>query len=777
MKTSLNGSLAVALLCSMLVACGGSGSDSPPAPTALPASVAITASARAEAGASLAFATDLATTNGLTFRWDFGDGTSGAGATTAHAYAKPGTYQVTLAVANDAEDLRTTTTTITVGAYANVAGLACTQADSAGWCWQHAIVTGHQVNDVFFTDATHAWAVGDNLTILKSSDAGATWTQVAVDPSIATASLRSVRFRDAQNGMALDDRGSALQTRDGGLTWFASNLGMGNGNALSFIDYRAGRIVLQASFYSGGVMSVDDGISWTYVASSGTLMPLGNDCLSLNSGELDRVPGCGTTLTSLLYSYVPNGFNNFAATLFSSDTQGIVIGSGFSYDTYSYTSQVWTTTDGGATWATGPATGLPQYYYAGNTLRQLDAQALVMYSPSDLNAYVTLDGGHTWTTAATSPALTQAAWNYWHATGVMGRVLWQSAANRLALSTDRGQTWQDVVIHAEDATLLNNGQTAAPTLVQYVDANHFVVGLSHRFYVTSDGGATFVRVLGADARDAASVGATGEFRDVRNGKFLTANGALLSTADGGRTWTRSDYPNAAGGGVALHFTSATEGWLVLGGKLAHSTDAGATWAVPLVNAAMVSLQGMSWGDATHVWTWNGTLYYSSDAGATWTAAVMPNSMGVASAVMTGPLTGVATSGYGAAAYTSDGGVTWWPVSTGGAQGPLVRAGGQTVWSLSGATPIRSKDGGHTWQFAGPVLNNGVVTGMSFADAQHGWMISSAGAVLHTIDGGDSWASQPVGTDLSLQAVVAADAMTAWIITRDGQILSTATAGN
>ena len=116
MKTSLNGSLAVALLCSMLVACGGSGSDSPPAPTALPASPSRSpASARAEAGASQAPSRPTSqTTNrphvplGLRRRHQ-----RRRRPPPPHAYAKPGTYQVTLAVANDAEDLRTTTTTIT----------------------------------------------------------------------------------------------------------------------------------------------------------------------------------------------------------------------------------------------------------------------------------------------------------------------------------------------------------------------------------------------------------------------------------------------------------------------------------------------------------------------------------------------------------------------------------------------------------------------------------------------------------------------------------------
>ncbi len=154
---------------------------------------------------------------------------------------------------------------------------------------------------------------------------------------------------------------------------------------------------------------------------------------------------------------------------------------------------------------------------------------------------------------------------------------------------------------------------------------------------------------------------------------------------------------------------------------------------------------------------------------------MPNNASTTSAVMTGSLTGVA-SVYDGVAVTQDGGATWQSVASTYVGGPLVHAFGQTVWTL-GTNPQRSKDGGRTWQAAGPFNYSASVIGLAFGDELHGWLITNAGTVLRTIDGGDSWSAQPVGTDLSVQAVVAVDAMTAWIITRDGQILATASAGN
>jgi photosystem II stability/assembly factor-like uncharacterized protein len=781
MKTSHHGSFAVAALCAFVVACGGGGGDSPPPPpppTVLPASVAIANDARADAGTATTFHTDVATATGLSFRWDFGDGSTGNGPTASHAYAKPGTYTVTLAVANAAEDLRTATSTIQVGAYANVNGLSCSQGDSAGWCWQHAIVTGHQINDVFFVDASHAWAVGDDLTILKSADAGTTWTAVAVDSTIAPVSLRSVRFYDAAHGMVLDNQGGALQTADGGATWKTVPLGASiYVGPKTFVAYGPNRIVLQAPYYSSNALSTDGGSTWSTIGMTGPMQVTSNDCWSFTYYAVLRDAGCGATPTTSLSPSISNGSISFATGAVTGDSQALVIASGYSYTDGLQQTLGWSTADGGATWTAITPTGLPLYMsYYGLTLAMTDAQSGLLYSPTTLSAYATSDGGLDWVTVTPSAAVTQGS-AYYQAAGLVGNVFWQSAGNRVSLSTDRGQTWHDATVHAEDGTPPWTLQSA--TVTQYIDANNFVVAIASRFYITADGGQTFRQLFGPDSRDAGAQFAAGEFTDIRHGMFLTSNGALLSTADGGRSWTRQDYPPSGAGPVALHFTSATEGWLVLNGKLAHSTDGGTTWSTPLTNAAMTNIYGMSWGDATHAWAWNyNQLFYTLDAGATWTLATLPANVNVNSATMTGPLTGVVASSYGnGGATTQDGGVTWQPITTNLSIGNLVHTHGQTVWSFAPYSMARSNDGGRTWQAAGPAPSSVTYTGISFADDLHGWLIGTNGAVVRTIDGGATWAAQPVGSDITPLGVVAVDSMTAWIITSNGQVLATATAGN
>lgn len=69
---------------------------------------------------------------------------------------------------------------------------------------------------VHLVDETTGWAVGTNGTILKTSDAGASWTAQA---SGTTATLYDVHFVDRLRGWVVGAGGTILATRDGGTTW------------------------------------------------------------------------------------------------------------------------------------------------------------------------------------------------------------------------------------------------------------------------------------------------------------------------------------------------------------------------------------------------------------------------------------------------------------------------------------------------------------------------------------------------------------------------------
>ena len=70
--------------------------------------------------------------------------------------------------------------------------------------------------DIDFVDPDHGWAVGQDGTIIATSDGGQTWQ---AQDSGFDLTIRSVDFTDARTGWAVGHLGLILHTTDGGQTW------------------------------------------------------------------------------------------------------------------------------------------------------------------------------------------------------------------------------------------------------------------------------------------------------------------------------------------------------------------------------------------------------------------------------------------------------------------------------------------------------------------------------------------------------------------------------
>lgn len=86
----------------------------------------------------------------------------------------------------------------------------------ATWVRQPTSAT-RAINDIFFLDENHGWAVGWVGLILRTADGGRTWQEVRSGTTGWT--LAAVRFRDPSNGWIVGPFGQILRSRDGGLTW------------------------------------------------------------------------------------------------------------------------------------------------------------------------------------------------------------------------------------------------------------------------------------------------------------------------------------------------------------------------------------------------------------------------------------------------------------------------------------------------------------------------------------------------------------------------------
>lgn len=79
---------------------------------------------------------------------------------------------------------------------------------------------------VNFTDGNNGWALGYDATILRSRDAGDSWTLAHFDPQARA--LFDLLFLDQDHGIAVGAYGTMLVTRDGGESWTEQDSALGD---------------------------------------------------------------------------------------------------------------------------------------------------------------------------------------------------------------------------------------------------------------------------------------------------------------------------------------------------------------------------------------------------------------------------------------------------------------------------------------------------------------------------------------------------------------------
>lgn len=199
-----------------------------------------------------------------------------------------------------------------------------------------------------------------------------------------------------------------------------------------------------------------------------------------------------------------------------------------------------------------------------------------------------------------------------------------------------------------------------------------------------------------------------------NGKVVVAgtqSGAVLVSADQGRTWKRE----MLGGASLIGISNCPDGRFVAIDfyRRVWSSDAsGAGWKstpfekprIPL--AISCDSKGRWWIAGT-----GATLAVSADAGATWTVTDLAEDAQLTGIQMVDESHGFATGEFGLLATTSDGGATW---SRG------------------------SKMPDEFYPYA-----------TLFTSPSEGWASGIAGQILHTADGGKTWAKQTNTTRAAL----------------------------
>ena len=332
----------------------------------------------------------------------------------------------------------------------------------------------------------------------------------------------------------------------------------------------------------------------------------------------------------------------------------------------------------------------------------------------------------------------------------------------LLKSTDGGLTWSGIATGIQDNL----------SIVRIVggDPNSIVVGGATFLGRSDDGGQTFRRL--PFARGSASL-VTAAFPSSEIGYLVLSNGFVLSTADGGRTFTRK---TAIPGGKPTDIvaTSVTTAFTVTeSGTIQRTSDGAASWTQ--VATAQAALRGIERADgATMYAVGNGlTLLKSSDGGATWKTKPVQD-------VPRGDLTSIRTAGPDIALVTTaagnqllrtiDGGNTFASIvpSSDASFGVVFVTSARAVTVGAFGSAQVSDDAGANWQSVGPRIP-GPFTVLHAVSGETAFVGGAQGVLARTADGGRTWANISPPTSASIVGIAAPTPTTLFVLASDGSL--------
>ncbi len=597
---------------------------------------------------------------------------------------------------------------------------AAVSGGHSGWTWSNPSPQGESISDLAFSGAT-GYAVGDFGTLLRSTDAGTTWTGL---PATTVQNLSRVGIVGpagfvTSGGCALRrsaDTGTTLTTIDVG----GGDSGCGTSiQAAAFADASNGLILFQNGVVLGtgdGGLSLSrrtpvPGTPTDLVAVSPTT------AFATSDNAIHRTTDAGGSWT--LVALVPRTLRSVT---FATATVGYAVGDG---------GTVLKTIDAGASWqAVTRADALDL-----TRVRCVDAGLCLFTTSTGATILRTSDGAVTYSqvTAAASPIRAIA---FVSAT----RAVAAGDGGVTVLSDDAGLTWRTT-------------SSALPTLTAAITARTgtFAYATSAAaISLTSDGGATW-RSVGIPTPRGISAAA---FADATTGYVQDDGGTLRRTVNGGASWQILDPGPAAGRLQGIVTLTPTRVLLITSAGVARSVDGGETVNLvssPVLRRSKVIRRGIlsasGSGPRAYIAGRSGLLV-TTNGGSTWREARLPR-------------IGNRVPAIAKADCIAPGGC--WILTTGSRLYRLVG----TTWrdvTPSVGVPLRN-------------VTSIAVTGPGEAYLALGRTptpFDQQGVVLATRDGGASWAPQLLGRNVlgGIDAV----RNRAWALTTTGDIFTTTTSG-
>jgi photosystem II stability/assembly factor-like uncharacterized protein len=361
----------------------------------------------------------------------------------------------------------------------------------------------------------------------------------------------------------------------------------------------------------------------------------------------------------------------------------------------------------------------------------------------------TNDGGITWaelTTGATD--------KLWDIEFIDANTGYAVGANGIVIKTTNGGTSWSVVTTSITNTIYAVSAKSADNILLGIG---YTSGTTNLILRSTDNGTTWASVTPAGF--ASSIYSI-SFADNATGYAFCSSAKVLKTTDGGATFTEiKDFGD--GSAYSGYFTSATTGYVPVGGVVNITTDGGTTWTSSTVTNknlrdVVVSSAGIiTAGDC-------GLIFGSSDNGTSWVSKVTSVTSDHLKKIVAlddntllavgGSTTIADTTGF--ILKTTDGGANWTKMGYNFKfQVYSIAVPTATTWYVGTGDNkmFKTTDAGATW-----TLQTTPITGtthdfydIKFVNENIGYAVGASGKIIKTTDGGANWTSvtNPFGTNI------------------------------
>jgi photosystem II stability/assembly factor-like uncharacterized protein len=394
----------------------------------------------------------------------------------------------------------------------------------------------------------------------------------------------------------------------------------------------------------------------------------------------------------------------------------------------------------------------------GNTLRAISFAGALGYAVGDNGtALKTLNGGASWAGLATGTSGELTRVQIINANTV---VVGSANGCILRMSTDGGAVFTRIFTIAEESCTdqVQAFSFVSPTIGYLLLRNGSALA-------TRDGGGTFSRLTAVPGTPSSSGGGANAGIDIHftgplSGiAFVGPSGGGQSseyrTTDGGVSWVPVTLPSA--NVTAVHFVDSTHAFAIGPNTLLSTADGGATWT------AQPSGHGNSFSsiDCTNPMTCVMTvaagdhLVRTADGGAT-ASITTPSSATILGAAYSSATRVVGVGTRGAIVASNDGGVNFTPGSSDiGGQYFRLRSGPAGLVYAPGTKGVLaiSSNGGASWSTLA-TQTSADLRDVSFASSTTGYALDVNGGLQLTSNGGASWRTLDPGTSSPASAVAA-----------------------